>query len=128
VRSTGGSHYGLSRTFRVLFDIITIRFLLKYMTRPMHFFGALGLAGTTIGGALLGWLAFEKIFMRVDIIDVHGPLMVGGALLLLSGLMMFSTGLIGELLMRTYFESQNRRIYAIREIISTQQTHEEKIR
>jgi glycosyltransferase involved in cell wall biosynthesis len=128
VRSTGGSHYGLSRTFRVLFDIITIRFLLKYMTRPMHFFGALGLAGTTIGGTLLGWLAFEKIFMRVDIIDVHGPLMVGGALLLLSGLMMFSTGLIGELLMRTYFESQNRRIYAIREIISTQQTHEEKIR
>jgi hypothetical protein len=94
----------------------------------MHFFGALGLAGTTIGGALLGWLAFEKIFMRVDIIDVHGPLMVGGALLLLSGLMMFSTGLIGELLMRTYFESQNRRIYAIREIISTQQTQEEKIR
>src|SRR5215469_14571535 len=69
VRSTGGSHYGLSRTFRVLFDIITIRFLLKYMTRPMHFFGALGLVGTTIGGALLSWLAFEKVFMRVDIID-----------------------------------------------------------
>src|ERR1700757_859080 len=55
VRSTGGSHYGLSRTFRVLFDIITIRFLLKYMTRPMHFFGALGLAGTSVGGALLAW-------------------------------------------------------------------------
>jgi glycosyltransferase involved in cell wall biosynthesis len=128
VRSTGGSHYGLSRTFRVLFDIITIRFLLKYMTRPMHFFGALGLVGTTIGGALLSWLAFEKVFMRVDIIDVHGPLMVAGALLLLSGLMMFSTGLIGELVMRTYFESQNRRIYAIREIISTQQTQEEKTR
>ena len=128
VRSTGGSHYGLSRTFRVLFDIITIRFLLKYMTRPMHFFGALGLVGTSIGGLLLGWLAFEKVFMRVDIIDVHGPLMVGGALLLLSGLMMFSTGLIGELVMRTYFESQNRRIYAIREIITTQQTQEEKTR
>jgi glycosyltransferase involved in cell wall biosynthesis len=128
VRSTGGSHYGLSRTFRVLFDIITIRFLLKYMTRPMHFFGALGLVGTTIGGALLSWLAIEKVFMRVDIIDVHGPLMVGGALLLLSGLMMFSTGLIGELVMRTYFESQNRRIYAIREIITTPQTQEEKTR
>jgi glycosyltransferase involved in cell wall biosynthesis len=127
VRSNGGSHYGLSRTFRVLFDIVTIRFLLKYMTRPMHFFGALGLVGVTIGGALLTWLGFEKVFMHVDIIDVHGPLMVAGALLLISGLMMFSTGLIGELLMRTYFESQNRRIYAIREII-TAQTQEEKAR
>jgi glycosyltransferase involved in cell wall biosynthesis len=127
VRSNGASHYGISRTFRVLFDIVTIRFLLKYMTRPMHFFGALGLAGTTIGGALLAWLSFEKIFLGIDIIDVHGPLMVAGALLLIGGLMMFSTGLIGELVMRTYFESQNRRIYAIREII-TAQAQEEKAR
>jgi glycosyltransferase involved in cell wall biosynthesis len=127
VRAVGGSHYGLSRTFRVLFDILTIKFLLKYMTRPMHFFGALGLAGTTIGGALLAWLAVEKLFMRLDIIQEHGPLLVAAGLLLLSGLMMFSTGLIGELLMRTYFESQNRRIYAIREVV-TAQPQEEKTR
>src|SRR3954471_4025194 len=55
VRSTGGSHYGLSRTFRVLFDIVTIRFLLKYMTRPMHFFGAIGLTGLTLGSLILGF-------------------------------------------------------------------------
>ena len=120
VRSTGDSHYGLSRTFRVLFDILTIRFLLKYSTRPMHFFGALGLIGTTIGGGLLVWMGAEKIIYRNDLIQDHGPLLIAAALLLLSGLMMFSTGLIGELVMRTYFESQDRRIYAIREIISSQ--------
>src|SRR6516165_927428 len=61
-RSTGNSHYGLSRTFRVLFDILTIRFLLKYFTRPMHFFGGLGLAGTVSGSALLLYCLIEKLF------------------------------------------------------------------
>src|ERR1700687_2160597 len=54
-RSAGDSHYGIGRTFRVMFDILTIRFLLKYFTRPMHFFGALGLAGTGIGGLILSY-------------------------------------------------------------------------
>ena len=117
-RAAGASHYGLSRTFRVLFDILTIRFLLKYFTRPMHFFGSIGLAGTTLGGVMLGYCLVVKVFWRLDIIQEHGPLMIAGGLLLLAGLMMFSTGLIGEVLMRTYFESQNRRIYAIREILT----------
>src|SRR6201988_1288561 len=56
-RIAGDSHYGIGRTFRVLFDILTIKFLLKYMTRPMHFFGSLGLAGTGFGGAILAGLA-----------------------------------------------------------------------
>src|SRR5216110_2380718 len=60
-RLSGDSHYGLSRTFRVMFDILTIKFLLKYFTRPMHFFGALGLAGTSIGGAILAYLAVYKL-------------------------------------------------------------------
>jgi glycosyltransferase involved in cell wall biosynthesis len=124
-RVAGASHYGLSRTFRVLFDILTIRFLLKYFTRPMHFFGAIGMAGTAAGVAMLGYCLVVKIFWRLDIIKEHGPMMIAGALLLLAGLMMFSTGLIGELLMRTYFESQNRRIYAIREILT--QKRREKV-
>ena len=115
LRTAGDSHYGLSRTFRVLFDILTIRFLLKYSTRPMHFFGALGLIGTTLGGAIMLYLGVNKILGQ-DIIAEHGPLMVLGGLLLLAGLIMFNTGFIGEMLMRTYFESQGRRIYAIREI------------
>src|ERR1700760_4431535 len=60
-RAAGDSHYGIGRTFRVLFDIITIKFLLKYMTRPMHFFGTLGLAGTGFGGAIMLYLAFRKL-------------------------------------------------------------------
>src|SRR5450432_1603443 len=82
-RLNGDSHYGLSRTFRVLFDILTIRFLLKYFTRPMHFFGSLGLFGTTIGGSILAYCAVHKLFRKLDIFTEHGPLMIAGALLLL---------------------------------------------
>jgi hypothetical protein len=117
-RASGNSHYGLGRTFRVLFDILTIRFLLRYFTRPMHFFGSIGLMGAVSGSAMLGYCLIVKIFWQLDIIIEHGPLMIAGALLLLAGLMMFSTGLIGELVIRTYFETQNRRIYAVREILT----------
>ena len=114
-RVGGASHYGIGRTFNVMFDILTIRFLLKYFTRPMHFFGRLGLAGCSIGGLILGFL-FVKKLMGQEIIMQHGPLLFTGGLLILAGMMMFSTGLLGEILMRTYFESQGRRIYAVREI------------
>jgi len=117
-RASGDSHYGLSRTFRVLFDILTIRFLLRYFTRPMHFFGSLGLGGTSLGGMILLYCAGDKLIRGHDIMLEHGPLMILGGLLVLAGLMMFSTGLLGEVLMRTYFESQDRRIYAIREILT----------
>jgi glycosyltransferase involved in cell wall biosynthesis len=116
-RAAGGSHYGIGRTFRVLFDILTIKFLLKYFTRPMHFFGSLGLIGTGLGGAIMTFLAVKKV-LGYEIVMEHGPLMMAGGLLLLGGLMMFSTGLIGEMMMRTYFESQDRRIYAVREILT----------
>ncbi|MDQ2948594.1 MAG: glycosyltransferase family 2 protein [Acidobacteriota bacterium] len=114
-RVSGQSHYGLGRTFNVLFDIITIKFLLKYFTCPMHFFGRFGLLGVTLGTALLVGLFIHK-FWGHGMMEEHAPLMLAGALLVLAGLMMFSTGLLGEVLMRTYFESQGRRIYAIREI------------
>jgi glycosyltransferase involved in cell wall biosynthesis len=114
-RAAGDSHYGLGRTFRVMYDIVTIKFMLTYFTRPMHFFGALGLAGTLLGGAIMFYLLVYKLLGN-EIAIQHGPLMIAGALLLLSGISMFSTGILGEMLMRTYFESQGRRIYAIREI------------
>jgi glycosyltransferase involved in cell wall biosynthesis len=120
-RANGGSHYGIGRTFRVLFDIITIKFLLKYFTRPMHFFGALGLGGLTIGGAILAYLAVFKL-MGGHLVVEHGPLLIAGALLFLTGVLLFCTGFLGELVMRTYFESQGRRIYAIREIRQKRET------
>jgi len=89
--------------------------LLKYFTRPMHFFGRIGLLGLTLGTLILGGLAIHK-FWGHGLLQDHGALAVAGALLLLGGLMMFTTGLLGEVLMRTYFESQGRRIYAVREI------------
>ncbi|MGE5648068.1 MAG: glycosyltransferase family 2 protein [Acidobacteriota bacterium] len=115
-RVAGGSHYGLGRTIHVLFDIVTIKFLLSYLTRPMHFFGKLGLVSTTLGGGTLLVLGLDKIFVGHDLVIRHGPLMLTGGLLLIVGLMMFTTGLLGEMLMRVYFESQGRRIYAVREI------------
>jgi len=118
VRPRGASHYGLGRTFNVLFDILTIKFLLSYFTRPMHLFGKFGLLGTLLGGGTLTYLAVEKIITGNDIIADHGPMMMAAGLLLLAGLGMFGTGLLGEVLMRTYFESQGRRIYAVREIRS----------
>lgn len=120
-RTSGGSHYGLSRTFRVFFDIITIRFLLQYFTRPMHFFGMFGLAGVGIGGLILTYLLLYKLTGH-EIVIQHGPLLIAGALLFLAGIMMFSTGLLGEVMTRTYFESQGRRIYAVREIRQRRET------
>lgn len=116
-RASGDSHYGLSRTFRVMYDIVTIKFLLTYFTRPMHFFGSLGLIGTLLGGLIMAYLFVYKLLGN-EIAIQHGPLMIAGALLLLTGVSMFSTGILGEMLMRTYFESQGRRIYAVREIRS----------
>src|SRR5579872_4011935 len=115
-RPAGGSHYGLSRTFRVMFDIFTIWFLLKYFTRPMHFFGKWGLVSASAGGGVLTFLAIKKIWTGGDIIEQHGPLMVAAALALITGVILFCTGLLGEVLTRTYYESQGRRIYAVREI------------
>jgi glycosyltransferase involved in cell wall biosynthesis len=121
-RTGGASHYGIGRTFNVAFDILTIRFLLKYLTRPMHFFGRIGLGSFSVGGAILAFL-FVKKMMGHEIILEHGPLLFTGGLLLLIGLMMFTTGLLGEMMMRTYFESQGRRIYAVREVRAQQPAH-----
>src|SRR4051812_17538902 len=77
-RVSGGSHYGLGRTFRVFFDIITIKFLLKYFTRPMHFFGMLGLGGVGLGGLILAYLAIYKVLGHELVLE-HGPLMIAGA-------------------------------------------------
>jgi glycosyltransferase involved in cell wall biosynthesis len=116
-RPNGESHYGLGRTFRVFFDILTIKFLLRYLTRPMHFFGKWGLAGIALGTIVMLYMIVEKLIGH-DIFVEHGPLLAAGAMLWFAGLMMFSTGLIGEMVTRTYFESQGRRIYAVREVRS----------
>lgn len=120
-REGGASHYGIGRTFNVLFDIMTIRFLLRYFTSPMHFFGRIGLLSSLSGFLILTFLLVKKILGQ-EIILQHGPLLFAGGLLLGLGVMMFTTGLLGEMMMRTYFESQGRRIYAIRQVLTRQET------
>jgi len=115
-RPGGRSHYGLSRTVRVLFDLLTIRFLLKYVTRPLHFFGPIGLVSTTVGLLINLWLILDKALHGTDLFDKHGPLMLLGAVLILAGVQLVSSGLIGEMLSRTYFESQGKPIYSIESI------------
>jgi len=115
-RPGGRSHYGLSRTIRVLFDLLTIRFLLKYVTRPLHFFGPIGLLSTSIGMVIYVWMILDKLIYGVDLFDKHGPLMLLAAVLILAGVQLVSSGLIGEMLSRTYFESQGKPIYSIEKV------------
>jgi glycosyltransferase involved in cell wall biosynthesis len=96
LRDSGDSRYRLGRTLHVLFDILTIKFLLSYFTCPMQFFGKVGLVSTGLGGAILSYIAVHKLASGHDIFVEHGPLMLAGGLLLLAGLWMFSTGLLGE--------------------------------
>jgi glycosyltransferase involved in cell wall biosynthesis len=117
-RPGGRSHYGLSRTVRVLFDLLTIRYLLKYVTRPLHFFGPLGLLSTMIGMLIMLWMLVKKLLFGMDLLAQHGPLMILGAVLILAGVQLITSGLIGEMLSRTYFESQGKPIYSIERIIT----------
>ena len=117
VRAGGRSHYGLDRAFRVLFDLLTVRFLRKYLTRPLHFFGALGLAALASGGACLAFVLWKKL-QGLSVFMEHGPLLLTGFVLTLAGVQLVATGLIGEILIRTYFESQQRRIYSVARTVS----------
>jgi glycosyltransferase involved in cell wall biosynthesis len=129
-REAGKSHYGISRTFRVAFDIVTIQFLLRYMTRPMHFFGKLGAVGFLLASAIFAYLVGYKL-LGGHIMEQHAPLMVVGVMLFLASIMLFGIGLMGEVLMRTYFEASGKRIYAVRDVrinsdaASTEAAHEE---
>jgi glycosyltransferase involved in cell wall biosynthesis len=117
VRPGGKSHYGISRTVRVFFDIITIRFLMRYMTRPLHFFGPPGLLGMFAGGGILAFLLLEKIFSQASIFVQHGPLLVLGMMLCLFGVQLLAVGLVGELLMRTHFESRESPMYRVERVL-----------
>ncbi len=120
-RKSGKSNYGLSRTFRVMLDLISIKFLLEYATRPLQFFGLFGFAGVGLGSLIGCFLVFKKIFLHQSVMLQHGPLLILAALLILSGIQFLSVGLVGELVTRTYYESQRKATYAVQEIISGRQ-------
>ena len=114
-RTAGESKYGISRTFRVVLDLITVKFLLRYHSRPLHFFGMPGLFLGGVGGLILSYLIFIRLFLDVAIGD--RPLLLFGFMLLIIGLQFILFGLIGEMQTRTYFESQDKPIYHVRKTI-----------
>lgn len=122
-RQFGSSKYGLDRTFRVLLDLLTVWFMRKFLTRPMHGFGYLGIIMMLLGTALGIYLTWIKIFMGATLGD--RPLLMLVAILFLAGLQLFGFGLIGELLMRTYHESQGRPIYRVRSTVGTSKYFQE---
>ncbi|MEH2373155.1 glycosyltransferase family 2 protein [Nostoc sp.] len=115
-RRFGSSKYGIWRTFRVLMDLLTILFMKKFLTRPMHVFGLLGLISMVSGTAIGIYLTFVKLALGEMI--GNRPLLILAVLLLVTGVQLFCFGLLAELLMRTYHESQGRPIYRVREVVA----------
>jgi len=112
-REFGRSKYNLSRTTRVFSDLVLMLFLRKYLQRPMHFFGKLGILTFGLGALINFYLLILKVFGH----DIWGkPLMILGMILLVAGIQFITTGIISEMLMRTYFESQNKKPYRIRKV------------
>ncbi len=113
-RLRGQSKYGISRTVRVVLDLLTIKFLSGYSTRPIHVFGTFGLVTMMTGLLITGILGLQKIFFGVEL--AGRPLLLLGVLLLLGGVQLVTLGLLGEMLARTYHESQAKPIYRVREV------------
>jgi hypothetical protein len=112
-RKFGRSKYGLGRIPRVLLDLLTVRFLLSYSTRPIQIFGLMGLLAFA-GGVVIGlYLTFMKIVYGTDLAE--RPLLLLAILLVMVGVQLITMGLLGEMVVRTYHESQGKPIYAIRE-------------
>ena len=113
-RRHGTSNYGISRTVRVLLDLMTVKFLISYSTRPLQIFGLLGMGMGSVGALALVWLAYVKYFQHEGIAD--RPLLLFGILLVFTGVQLVTLGLLAEMQARTYHESQDKPIYVIREI------------
>src|SRR5690348_13609455 len=117
-RERGVSHYGIGRTFRVFFDLLTIRFLLKYMSRPLHFFGSFGALGIVVGSFLsLVLLGMKIANPHMNIMDQHGPMFVIAAVMIVAGIQMLAIGLLGELQVRHYYTTDHRSPYAIDRLV-----------
>ena len=127
-RPAGKSKYGLGRTFRVALDLITLRFTTAYLTRPLHFFGKWGLMLLALGSIILTYGLIRKIIGwfgdGFDLFTVHGPLMALGFMSVITALLLLATGLIGEMLMRIYFESTGARTYRVRRLVGLGQNRD----
>ncbi len=119
-REFGSSKYGLGRTARVFLDLLTVKFLLSYATRPIQVFGRWGLLMGAIGFLMALWLSFRKFCFDEDI--GNRPALLLAILLILVGLQFVTMGLLAELQARTYYEAQNKAIYAVRKMTRGDET------
>jgi len=112
-RQFGTSKYGLGRITRVLLDLMTVRFLLNYSTRPIQIFGMMGLGSLALGFIIGIYLTFLKLVYGIALSE--RPLLLLAILLVMIGVQFITMGLLAELIVRTYHESQNKSIYTVRE-------------
>ena len=113
-RRAGVTKYGLSRTIRVVLDLATVKFLLSYSTRPLQIFGLMGLIAGGLGVLVTGWLAYVRLVLHQGIAD--RPLLLMGVMMIFIGVQLVTFGLLAEVMARTYYESQNKATYVIREV------------
>ena len=116
-RRHGRSNYGIGRTVRVMLDLLTVKFLLSYSTRPLQIFGLVGLAMGLLGGAITTWLAYVRLTGQEAI--GNRPLLLFGILLVMTGVQLVTLGLLAEMQSRTYHESQRKPIYVVREVLES---------
>jgi glycosyltransferase involved in cell wall biosynthesis len=117
-RRFGTSKYGISRTIRVILDLLTVKFLLGYSKRPIHLFGTVGVITGMMGVLLLAYMTYQRLFMHIPM--GNRPLLALGVMLVTIGLQFLVFGLLAEVLARTYYESQDKRTYSVRRIIQKQ--------
>lgn len=115
-RTAGQSKYGISRTFRVVLDLITVKFLLSYSSRPLQLFGGIGMICAGIGFLMSTIMIIQRLFFEVALSD--RPLFLLAVLLVFMGLQFITVGLLAEVQMRTYHETQRKPTYTVREIVN----------
>ena len=117
-RKYGRSKYGIGRTIRVVLDLLTVKFLVSYATRPLHVFGMLGGAMALLGLLISGWLAYWRLFGGMSL--ANRPLLLLGMVLIFTGVQLVTAGLLAEMLARTYHESQNKPTYSVEQILQSE--------
>lgn len=117
-RQFGQSKYGLSRTFKVVLDLITVKFLASYATKPIHIFGAIGLWSLFFSFLAFCWMVVLKFFFQTSFIETPLPVLV--AMFVMLGVQFIMMGLLAEIMVRTYHESQDKRIYKVKATINTE--------
>jgi glycosyltransferase involved in cell wall biosynthesis len=117
-RKYGRSKYGIGRTIRVVLDLLTVKFLVSYATRPLHVFGMVGGAMAFLGLLISGWLAYWRLFGGMSL--ANRPLLLLGIVLIFTGVQLVTVGLLAEMLARTYHESQNKPTYSVEQILQSE--------